>query len=320
METDMKRTWKLLLGALLLSALVSCVDTAPIEGRLNALSEKIAAQESAIARANDNAIAIGKFLRGEDILIVSWKALDHGYEMELSDGTTVRVCYGSETPALVPLIGVDADGYWILSLSGGKTYERIAGAAPLSDNDGHTPQVRINADGCWEISTDGKQWQVLLDGAGRPVSAVDGAAVAGVSSFFTSVKAQTRYITSQPRDSAPESSPSAIRLSPCPSSAMQSGLHSRAIFLTGSLPETTIPIHPTAAKPSQTTKPTPSGTRMLFATRSIIFTDAAASPVASMPALKTTGNIQMPIWINAKYKMPLQFASLNTRYSRLPPS
>ena len=57
METDMKRTWKLLLGALLLSALVSCVDTAPIEGRLNALSEKIAAQESAIARANDNAIA-----------------------------------------------------------------------------------------------------------------------------------------------------------------------------------------------------------------------------------------------------------------------
>ena len=183
----MKRTWKLLLGALLLSALVSCVDTAPIEGRLNALSEKIAAQESAIARANDNAIAIGKFLRGKDILIVSWKALDHGYEMELSDGTTVRVCYGSETPALVPLIGVDADGYWILSLSGGKTYERIAGAAPLSDNDGHTPQVRINADGCWEISTDGKQWQVLLDGAGRPVSAVDGAAVAGVSSFFRNV-------------------------------------------------------------------------------------------------------------------------------------
>ena len=183
----MKRTWKLLLGALLLSALVSCVDTAPIEGRLNALSEKIAAQESAIARANDNAIDIGKFLRGEDILIVSWKALDHGYEMELSDGTTVRVCYGSETPALVPLIGVDADGYWILSLSGGKTYERIAGAAPLSDNDGHTPQVRINADGCWEISTDGKQWQVLLDGAGRPVSAVDGAAVAGVSSFFRNV-------------------------------------------------------------------------------------------------------------------------------------
>ena len=183
----MKRTRKLLLGLLTGSVLAACVDTAPLEGRLDALSERIAAQENAVAAANDNAIAVGKFLRGDDILIVSWKALEHGYEMELSDGSTVRVVFGGEAPALVPVIGVDAEGWWTLSLDGGKTAQRIAGATPLGDTDGHTPQVRINGNGCWEITVDGSSWTPILDGAGRPVSAVDGAAVAGLSSFFRNV-------------------------------------------------------------------------------------------------------------------------------------
>lgn len=105
------------------------------------------------------------------------------------------------------------------------------------------------------------------------------------SSFFTSFMAQTRYISSHPRDSVPESRPSAIRFKSWPSNMVMAGVQIRAILPTGSRPLTTMPIHPTATNPSQTRKPATRGRAMLFSTRNTIVRDFAASPVASIPAL-----------------------------------
>ncbi len=183
----MKHGCKFFALMLFVSAAASCLNKSGLESDLDALTLRISNLEEAAAAANDNAIAIGKFLRGNDILIVGYDKTEYGYKIELSDGTSVRVTFGAESPSVVPVLGVDTEGHWIVSLDG-KNFSVIEGAANVKDNDGRTPQVRVNAEGFWEISTDGcSTWHVLKDDAGKPVSAIDGAAVAGITSFFSNV-------------------------------------------------------------------------------------------------------------------------------------
>ena len=177
----------LLSAWLLIPLLCACQKTEALQERMDALSQRVDALEDAVAAANSNAIALGKFLRGDDILIVSYEKTASGYTLELSDGTRVDVTYGADLAAIVPVVGIDAEGNWTLSLDGGKTFAPIRGADPVSDKEGRTPQIRINADGCWEISLDGTSWEAVKDAAGRPISAVDGSAVAGTSSVFKNV-------------------------------------------------------------------------------------------------------------------------------------
>lgn len=183
----MERTINRLLVFLLPLLMLSCKDKEVLEKRMDSLSARMEAINELVLEANNNAIAIGKFLKGEDILIVSFQRNDDSFELELSDGTTVVVTYGEQVPGLVPLIGVDAEGKWIFSLDGGKSFSIIPGASAAGGNDGKTPQIRVNADGFWEISPDGENWETLKDAYGRAVSAVDGASVAGKSSFFKNV-------------------------------------------------------------------------------------------------------------------------------------
>lgn len=183
----MKHGCNLITLILLALSAASCINKEQMDARLDDISVRIGRLEEAVAASNSNAIAVGKFLRGDDILILSYETDEHGYILELSDGTIVRVTFGAQAPTIVPIIGVDENGRWIVSIDGEK-YDFITGAANVMDNDGITPQVRVNEDGCWEISVDGgSTWTALLDDNGKPVSAVDGASVAGKSSFFSNV-------------------------------------------------------------------------------------------------------------------------------------
>ncbi len=172
----------------MLCTVLSCVDTSSLEDRMDKLSASLDQLEDAVASANSNAIAAGKFLREGNIIIVGHKSVEHGYELELSDGTTVKVTFGKDAAAIVPVIGVDKDGRWVISVDGGTTFDLISGAAPVGNHDGATPQVRISSDGFWEVSMDGgSSWEAVTDSAGKPISATDGASVAGTSSFFKNV-------------------------------------------------------------------------------------------------------------------------------------
>ena len=166
----------------------SCVDQDAMNDRLDSLEARIDALQDKASSHNDNAIAARRFLRDGNILVTGYTQTQHGYSIDLSDGTTVNVTFGAEAPGIVPVVGIDAQGKWIISIDGGQTYNPIAGAANALANDGATPQVRIGTDKCWEISMDGgASWSPLLDSAGKPVSATDGASVAGTSSFFRNV-------------------------------------------------------------------------------------------------------------------------------------
>ena len=135
------------------SAIVSCSDTSDLETRLENLEGRIASLEETVGEVNDNAIAIRRLYQ-ENTLIVGMTELEHGYELELSDGTTIRITDGASAPGIVPVIGLDAEGNWVMSLDGGETFTSIKGATNAFTQTGQTPQVKVDAEGFWLVSID----------------------------------------------------------------------------------------------------------------------------------------------------------------------
>ena len=175
-------------AALVLQLSRSCTDTSGLEEEMDALEQRIDRLQDLVGYANSNAIAVGKFLSDGNILILGLEETQYGYTLELSDGTRVSVTFGVDAPAIVPVIGIDEQGRWIISIDAGSTFTPIEGAANALGNDGMTPQVSIDAGGYWQISLDGgTTWQPVLDSAGKPISAKDASEVAGTSSYFSNV-------------------------------------------------------------------------------------------------------------------------------------
>ena len=165
----------------------ACTDTSSLEKDMDDLSERLDSLETVVSRANANAIAVRKFADGST-LIVGIKDAAYGYTLELSDGTLVTVTYGDKAPSTIPIIGISADGDWTMSLDGGATFSVIKGASNISDKGGATPKLKIDENGFWLISyDDGKSWEHVTDNSGKPISATDGASVAGKSSYFSNV-------------------------------------------------------------------------------------------------------------------------------------
>ncbi len=182
-------------GAALLAAVLAmpaCTDTSGLEDDMDALQERIDALQTLIASSNSNAIAVGKFIKGDDLLVTGVTTAEYGYTLELSDGTSVTVTFGQDAPSIVPVIGVDSEGRWIISTDGGQTFSLIDGADNALSGTGATPQVSVDGDGYWTVSLDGgTTWSHILDSYGKPVSATDGASVAGTSSYFRNVTYDT---------------------------------------------------------------------------------------------------------------------------------
>ena len=166
---------------------VSCVNKEEWEDRLDNLDERIAALEKTVGEINDNALAISKFAR-EEILIVRYTELDHGYELELSDGTKITITYGASAPGIVPIVTIDKDGNWLMSIDGGETFTAIKGAVNAFKESGQTPQFKIDADGYWLVSVDGgKTFAHILGANGKPLSATDAAVTAGKAKYFNDI-------------------------------------------------------------------------------------------------------------------------------------
>lgn len=165
----------------------SCVDQDAMNDRLDVLEGRIEALEESIATANENAIALSALLK-DSTLIVGFTETEAGYELALSDGTCVKVIYGINLPGITPIIGVNSNGQWVMSVDNGETFTVIPGCATAFPAQAATPQIKIDADGEWAYSIDGgKTWSKVLDGEGKAISATDGKEVAGVKTYFQDV-------------------------------------------------------------------------------------------------------------------------------------
>ena len=161
--------------ALTLSAFaLSCAKADKLDDRVSGLEKEVAALEESVGRFNSNAHALHLVSSGSRFLKEVVRH-DYGYALEFTDGTSCKVFFGSEAPSTDPLLSIDEDGRWLVSMDGGKEFLPIEGASNAHAQDGLTPQFRVQ-DGLWQVSTDGGLSWVSMPG--NPSS---------VLSFFRSV-------------------------------------------------------------------------------------------------------------------------------------
>ena len=166
---------------------ISCTKAEDLEKRLDSLENKVAQLEAAVGQINANSIAISKFTK-ENILIVRYTKNEHTYELELSDGTAITITDGINAPCIVPIVSVDKEGNWIMSIDNGQTFTAIKNAVNAYSETGQTPQVKIDSEGYWLISLDrGKTYEHILGANGRPLSATEGSITSGKTEFFHNI-------------------------------------------------------------------------------------------------------------------------------------
>ena len=161
--------------ALTLSAFaLSCAKADKLDDRVSGLEKEVAALEESVGRFNSNAHALHLVSSGSRFLKEVVRH-DYGYSLQFTDGTSCKVFFGSDAPSKDPILSIDEEGRWMVSMDGGKEFLPIEGASNAYAQDGLTPQFRVQ-DGLWQVSTDaGLSWVSM---PGNPSS---------VLSFFRSV-------------------------------------------------------------------------------------------------------------------------------------
>ncbi|MBR1706248.1 MAG: DUF4955 domain-containing protein [Bacteroidales bacterium] len=182
---------KVALAAVSVALVLACQHAVELDEQVTGLENRVAALQQAISATNQNALAI-RALLAQETLIVGYAETESGIAIELSDNTTLNIFYGQTVAWTVPVLGIDADGRWCISLDGGQTFEYIRKTSNIHDGDGVTPQIGIDAEGYWTCSHDGgKTYGQILGADGLPISAQDGRVVSGSYSFFKNVAYDT---------------------------------------------------------------------------------------------------------------------------------
>ncbi len=178
----------LIVPVILAFVLRSCTAD-KLEQQVSSLEGRIAALEGVYGEINGNATALNALYR-ENLLIIKYDERTEngkpvGYDLKLSDGTTLHITYGKEMEGLAPIVGVNDMGKWAVSTDGGETFVEIGGAASPWSEDGKSPIVSIDKYGFWQISLDsGKTWERVTGANGDPISAVDGKSMVPSSYCF----------------------------------------------------------------------------------------------------------------------------------------
>lgn len=185
------------IAALSAFALQSCQKDDGIREEIDSLRDRVAALETKVGDVNASIVAYHQLVTGTKVL-VGVQANDKGYVIQMSDGSSYPVIEGEKLDAVVPVLGIDDEGYWTVSVGEGSTPSRIevdgnpVSARPVVDGEhqteavGRTPQLRVSADGTWEVSLDGETYEPLRQN-GEAVNAVGENVTIGYSSVFKKV-------------------------------------------------------------------------------------------------------------------------------------
>lgn len=171
----------ILLFAALAVVFQACNDNDDLWDAIDDLKSRVQALETQVKALNGNVEALQTLYSGATIR--DFRETDDKYIIELTDGRTIDLVKGSEAEAVIPVIGIDKEGYWQVSYDNGASWTSLAVKAAAAD--GLTPQFRVNDRGFWEISYDGTAWETVKDPAGQPVQAVGGDATV-TDKFFAS--------------------------------------------------------------------------------------------------------------------------------------
>lgn len=176
----------------LLPCMQSCQETDDLRSELDSLGNRVKALEEATDKMNISVESLQKLMSGS--VIVGTTTVTNGYEIELSDGSTIKVYNSEKINAIIPTLSIDKDGYWQYTVDNGVTFEHLKDSegnfilAVPSNPEGtpiQSPKLRVDQKGYWEVSYDGgTTYKPLLDDEGNQMKATPGN---GGNSVFQSV-------------------------------------------------------------------------------------------------------------------------------------
>ena len=180
------KKYLILLFVALAAVFQSCDNHDDLWDAIDDLKSRVQALETQVDALNGNIEALQRLYGGATISKVD--KTDGKYLITLTNGEIIELAQGSEAEAVIPVIGIDDNGYWQVSTDNGKTFTSLGVKAEAGD--GVTPCFRIDEKtGYWQVSYDGgATFENVLDTSDKPVSAVGTGEV--TDKFFEEVTAQ----------------------------------------------------------------------------------------------------------------------------------
>ena len=179
---------------LFLPVAAACADMSGTDSRIGSLESRVTALEIQLDALNRNVESISALMEAGTIASVSesggvWK-------ITLSDGRELTLTQGSVGIGSIPVMSVDAEGYWMVDYGTGSQYILSGGnKVKATGADGFTPQFGVNEAGNWTVSYDGGNTFDEVKGPdGKPVSALPGGN-APEDPFFQSVSYEDGVFT-----------------------------------------------------------------------------------------------------------------------------
>lgn len=180
MDLNEKTCLRFLTGRLLLfwaimaiGMVCACTDENPAgeegnEGYGSTEGDNTPTVSNVIVQMNRDVADMQQIAEGKVKVLTCMKESDGRYLVELDNGHVLTV-YAEEEQVKknsVPLVGIDADGYWVCELDG-KTENlttadgQLAAALSSAGKGTFTPQFRVGEKNFWEVSYNGSQWMQI---------------------------------------------------------------------------------------------------------------------------------------------------------------
>lgn len=172
--------------AVMLLIVCACKGENP-EGDREDSAEDSPVADNVLTQMNRDIADMQQIAEGEVKVLAYTRESSGRFLIELDNGHVLTVYAEDELEenASVPLVGIDADGYWVYKLDGEtenlKVANRQRASALSSTGKGvFTPQFRIGSKRFWEVTYDGSQW---LQIGNRQVWDIEKEAAAAFSPF-----------------------------------------------------------------------------------------------------------------------------------------
>lgn len=188
----MMKKFLTMLAMAALCCVVGCNDDVDeLEKEINSLKSRIEALEKQVTLLNSNIEAL-QALSQKGATITEVKCENGTYTITLSNGEVITLAQGSEAEAVIPVVAINEQGYWVVDYRDGAGFvEILVNGEPVkaTADDGITPLFKIDADGFWTVSYDGgKSYERVLDVNGQPVNATGTGEL--TDKFFEEVKVE----------------------------------------------------------------------------------------------------------------------------------
>ncbi len=173
---------------------VACSDLGEIQSRIDSLESRLTALETQEKALNTYVETISTLVKGSTVYSAEQK--DGVWIVMLSDGSELTLQQGTVGRGTVPLVSLDADGYWMVDYGQGPEYLLYDNQKVKATGDnGITPVFGVDADGYWIVSYDGRTtFEKVMGADGNPVSALSGEGTY-TDQFFDDVTLQDGVFT-----------------------------------------------------------------------------------------------------------------------------